>query len=55
MNLARFERRRYTPYATPLEKLERLSKELGGPEIYIKRDDQLGLAGGGNKTISRKC
>jgi D-cysteine desulfhydrase len=50
MNLARFERRRYTPYSTPLEKLDRFSEELGGPEIYIKRDDQLGLAGGGNKT-----
>ena len=35
---------------TPLEKLERLSKHLGGPTIYIKRDDQTGLATGGNKT-----
>ena len=35
---------------TPLEKLERLSKHLGGPEIYMKRDDQTGLATGGNKT-----
>lgn len=35
---------------TPLEKLERLTKELGGPAIWIKRDDQTGLAGGGNKT-----
>jgi D-cysteine desulfhydrase len=35
---------------TPLEKLERLSRELGGPELYIKRDDQTGLAFGGNKT-----
>jgi D-cysteine desulfhydrase family pyridoxal phosphate-dependent enzyme len=34
---------------TPLEKLERLSKYLGGPTIYIKRDDQTGLATGGNK------
>jgi D-cysteine desulfhydrase len=50
MNLAQFERRRYTQYATPLEKLEHLSKALGGPDIYIKRDDLLGLAGGGNKT-----
>src|SRR5258708_662180 len=30
--------------------LPRLSRELGGPEIWIKRDDLLGLAGGGNKT-----
>ncbi|MCP5097038.1 MAG: D-cysteine desulfhydrase family protein [Chloroflexi bacterium] len=34
---------------TPIEKLERLSKHLGGPDIYIKRDDQTGLATGGNK------
>jgi D-cysteine desulfhydrase len=50
MHLARFPRRRYTPHATPIEKLERLSRELGGPEIYLKRDDLLGLAAGGNKT-----
>jgi L-cysteate sulfo-lyase len=35
---------------TPLEKMSRLSKHLGGPEIYVKRDDQTGLATGGNKT-----
>jgi len=35
---------------TPLEKMERLGKHLGGPELYIKRDDQTGLATGGNKT-----
>ncbi len=34
---------------TPLEKMERLSKHLGGPELWIKRDDQTGLAMGGNK------
>jgi D-cysteine desulfhydrase len=34
---------------TPIEKLERLSRELGGPELLIKRDDQTGLALGGNK------
>jgi D-cysteine desulfhydrase len=50
MHLARFPRRRYTPGWTPIEKLERLSTRLGGPDIYIKRDDLLGLAGGGNKT-----
>src|SRR5215207_7536709 len=36
-------------FPTPLEKLERLSKHLGGPQIYVKRDDQSGLATGGNK------
>lgn len=34
---------------TPLELLPRLSAALG-PRLYIKRDDQTGLAGGGNKT-----
>ena len=50
MHLARFPRRRYTEGWTPIEKLERLSRLLGGPDIYMKRDDLLGLAGGGNKT-----
>lgn len=50
MNLAQFPRRRYTEGQTPLEFLPRLTKELGGPNIWIKRDDMLGLAGGGNKT-----
>jgi len=50
MHLARFPRRRYTEGWTPLEKLERLSRLLDGPDLYIKRDDLLGLAGGGNKT-----
>ena len=50
MNLAHFSRRRYTEGFTPIEKASRFSKALGGPEIYIKRDDLLGLAGGGNKT-----
>ncbi|NKB97650.1 MAG: pyridoxal-phosphate dependent enzyme [Pseudomonadales bacterium] len=35
---------------TPMEKLSRLSHELGGPNIWIKRDDCTGLALGGNKT-----
>jgi D-cysteine desulfhydrase family pyridoxal phosphate-dependent enzyme len=35
---------------TPLQKLENLSQELGGPGIYIKRDDLTGLAFGGNKS-----
>ena len=50
MNLARFPRRRYTEGNTPLEALPRFSSALGGPEIYIKRDDLLGLTAGGNKT-----
>jgi len=35
---------------TPLEPLPRLSARLGGPELWVKRDDQTGLATGGNKT-----
>jgi D-cysteine desulfhydrase len=50
VHLARFPRRRYTEGRTPIERLERLSALLGGPDIYIKRDDLLGLAGGGSKT-----
>lgn len=34
---------------TPLEPLERLSAHIGGPRIYVKRDDVGGPAGGGNK------
>ena len=35
---------------TPIEELPRLSAVLGGPRILVKRDDQTGLAFGGNKT-----
>ncbi len=35
---------------TPLEPMSRLSEHLGGPRIYVKRDDCTGLATGGNKT-----
>jgi len=35
---------------TPLEKLPHFSRAVGGPDIYIKRDDLLGLTAGGNKT-----
>ena len=35
---------------TPIEELKSLSRELDGPELLIKRDDQTGLALGGNKT-----
>src|SRR5210317_629437 len=37
-------------FPTPLVDLPRLSKVLGGPKIFMKRDDQTGLALGGNKT-----
>ena len=57
MNLSRFPRRRYTEGATPLEPLPRFSAALAatcpggrGPEVWVKRDDLLGLFPGGNKT-----
>ncbi|WP_347313393.1 D-cysteine desulfhydrase [Defluviimonas sp. SAOS-178_SWC] len=50
MHLARFPRHFLAHLPTPLERLDRLSKELGGPEIWIKRDDCTGLSTGGNKT-----
>ena len=37
-------------FPTPLIELTRLGKTLGGPNIYMKRDDNTGLALGGNKT-----
>ena len=49
MNLARFARRRYADGPTPLQPLARLSQVLGGPNLFIKRDDLLGFAAGGNK------
>lgn len=50
MHLARFPRRFIAHLPTPLERMDRLTKELGGPEIWIKRDDCTGLSTGGNKT-----
>jgi D-cysteine desulfhydrase len=57
MDLSGFARRRYTAWPTPIEPLPRLSAALAascpggrGPEVWVKRDDQLGLFPGGNKT-----
>jgi len=50
VDLSRFPRRHYTHGATPIEFLPNLTKAVGGPKIWIKRDDQLGLTPGGNKT-----
>lgn len=57
MDLSRFPRRRYTNFVTPLESMPRFSAALAascpggvGPEVWIKRDDMLGLFPGGNKT-----
>ncbi|MEY4862622.1 MAG: hypothetical protein RLZ51_717 [Pseudomonadota bacterium] len=57
MDLSRFPRRVYTPFATPIEPMPHFSRWLAttcpqgsGPEVWIKRDDMLGLFPGGNKT-----
>ena len=48
--LARFPRVRLGHMPTPLAPMDRLSEMLGGPRIWVKRDDCTGLATGGNKT-----
>lgn len=50
MHLSRFPRLRFAHLPTPLEPMDNLSVELGGPRLWIKRDDCTGLATGGNKT-----
>ncbi len=50
MLLSRFPRVRLAHLPTRLEHLPRVSEYLGGPQIYVKRDDCTGLATGGNKT-----
>lgn len=49
MNIASLPREPLAHLPTPLTHLPRLSSSLRGPSIWIKRDDQTGLAGGGNK------
>ncbi len=48
--IAGFPRQSLICLPTPFHKLKNLSRQLGGPEIYIKRDDLTGLAFGGNKS-----
>lgn len=50
MHLAAFPRIRLGHFPTPLELMPNLTRHLGGPNLYIKRDDCTGLATGGNKT-----
>jgi len=50
MQLGAFPRLRLGHFPTPLEPMPQLSRHLGGPDLYIKRDDCTGLATGGNKT-----
>ena len=48
--IQKFPKQNLIHLPTPLMKLDNLTKELGGPNIYIKRDDMTGLAFGGNKS-----
>ena len=50
MHFSRFPRVRLAHLPTPLEPMERLSRHLNGPRLWIKRDDCTGLSTGGNKT-----
>ncbi|NOX34029.1 MAG: D-cysteine desulfhydrase [Deltaproteobacteria bacterium] len=51
MNFTKFPRRNYLQGSTPIESLPSLSKALGaGVNLFVKRDDLLPGAGGGNKT-----
>lgn len=50
MHISRFDRVRLAHLPTPLEPMERLSKALEGPRLWIKRDDCTGMSTGGNKT-----
>ena len=50
MKLTQFPRVHITHGPTPLEFMPRLTEALGGPNLYIKRDDCTGLGSGGNKT-----
>lgn len=49
MQLAKIPRVRLAALPTPLEEMPRLSAALGGPRLFIKRDDNTGLGMGGNK------
>ena len=50
ITLAKFPRIALGHLPTPLEPMDRLSEHLGGPRIWVKRDDCTGLSSGGNKT-----
>lgn len=50
MHVSRFPRLHFAHLPTPLEPMPRLSQALGGPNLWIKRDDCTGLSSGGNKT-----
>ena len=47
--VGRFEQAPLAHLPTPFEEMPTLAAELGGPRLFVKRDDQTGLAFGGNK------
>ena len=47
--LDRLPRLHLAALPTPMEPLDRLSAHLGGPRIFVKREDLTGVAMGGNK------
>jgi D-cysteine desulfhydrase family pyridoxal phosphate-dependent enzyme len=49
MSLDRIPRLRFAHLPTPIEPMARLGAHLGGQPLWVKRDDQTGLAFGGNK------
>lgn len=48
--LAQFSRAPLALLPTPIHRLDNFQRALGGPELWMKRDDLTGLEGGGNKT-----
>jgi len=49
MQLGGIPRLHLGEFPTPLQELKNLAQKLGGPRIFVKRDDQTGLGLGGNK------
>jgi len=48
--LSRFSKKSFLNLPTPLQKLDRVSAEMMGPAVFMKRDDLTGQAFGGNKS-----
>ena len=48
--IAELPRVRFALLPTPIEETRQLGRRLGGPRIFVKRDDLTGVAFGGNKT-----
>jgi len=49
VQIGRLDRVPLGTFPTPIHELENLSEHLGGPRLFIKRDDLTGLGLGGNK------